>query len=55
MNEKEAKELINSIGAMSEMAALYFNELVRNGVPFKEAATITASVMCEMIRNSKEK
>jgi hypothetical protein len=53
MNEQEGKDLINSMGSLAEITALYFNRLVQNNVPIQQAATITATVMCETLRSSR--
>ena len=41
MGNPEANALIQAVGALTEMTALYFNELRKNGVPLKAAVELT--------------
>lgn len=50
---KELQELINSVGAMAEMTALYRNELVNRGIPEEEVVAYTETFVAAMLGGSR--
>lgn len=50
---KELQELINSVGAMAEMTALYQNELVDRGIPEEEVVAYTATFVAATLGGGK--
>lgn len=52
-------KLIEGIGMIAEISAIYYNSLVRAGLPKAHAVSLTAKIMGEIMRstidgNSKE-
>lgn len=52
-------KMMDAIGVLSEISAIYYNSLVKTGLPEEHAITLTAKVMGEILRhvndgNSKE-
>lgn len=52
-------KLMDAIGVLSEISAIYYNSLVRAGLPEAHAVSLTAKIMGEIMRstidgNSKE-
>ena len=52
MNEK-LKELVNAVGALAEMTALYRKNLAEQGVPDNEAVRYTAAFVATMMGGGK--
>lgn len=50
---KELQELINSVGAMAEMTALYRKGLSEQGIPEKEAIQYTAAFIASVMGGGK--
>ena len=43
-------KLINGIGTLAEVSAIYYQSLIRAGLPEDHAITLTAKVMGEALR-----
>lgn len=44
-------KMIDGIGMMAEVSAIYYNSLVRAGLPESHAIALTAKVMGELMRS----
>lgn len=44
--------LINAIGAMAEMAAMYYKTLIKSGIPEKVATELTSAYIATMASNA---
>lgn len=49
----DLQELINSVGAMAEMTALYRNGLLGQGIPLTEAVKYTAAFITAVMGGGK--
>lgn len=48
-------KMIEAIGAMGEVSAIYYQTLVRAGLPEDHAIILTARVMGEILRTAADK
>lgn len=54
MDNNDLKQFINAIGAMAEIATLYWNKLTYNDIPENVATELTYKLINSLIRNSRE-
>lgn len=50
MNElSPAQEMVNAVGVLTELSALVYKNLIKNGIPPEHACTMASDYMCTVL------